>query len=171
MKITFEEPDNGIRISSVKIIWNNDVLPPVMLTKSIFSNEWSVELNDLAPEKYEYRFLINEQFTLNNPKANMYRLDKSQILWSLLVIDKDGAQLFSNEQNNVHIEDIQMNDDYYDDIRGFQNEFSTDLSKQALIIYTFTWVKGAHTINILWISPNNRVSEWSESILIKSETI
>ncbi len=171
MKITFEEPDNGIRISSVKIIWNNDVLPPVMLTKSIFSNEWSVELNDLAPGKYEYRFLINEQFTLNNPKANMYSPDKAQLLWSLLVIDKDGTQLFSNEHNSVHIEAIQMNDDYYDDIRDFQTEFSTDISKQAVIRYTFTRVKGAHTVNVLWISPDNKVSEWAESVLINPETI
>ena len=171
MKITFEEPDNGIHISSVKIIWNNDNLKSVLMTKSLLSNEWSAELKDLAPGKYEYRFLINEEFTLNNPKANMYSPDKTQMLWSLLVIDKDGTQLFSNEENYVHIEEIQMNDDFYDDIRDFQTEFSTNISKQAVIRYTFTRVKGAHTINVLWISPTNKISGWSESILIKPETI
>ena len=171
MKLTFEEPDNGIRILSVKILWNDDNMTPVSLTKSLLSNEWSVELKDLVPGKYEYRFLINEEFTLNNPKANMYSPDKVQMLWSLLVIDKDGTQLFSNEQNRVHIEAIHMNDDYYDDVRDYQAEFSTDISKQVVIRYTFTRVKGAHTVNVLWISPDNKVSEWSESILIKSETI
>lgn len=171
MKIIFEEPDNGIHISSVKIIWNDDNLLPVMMTKSLLSKEWSAELKDFAPGKYEYRFLINEEFTLNNPKANMYSPDRTQLLWSLLVIDKDGTQLFSNEENCVHIEGIQMNDDFYDDIRNFQTEFSTDISKQAVIRYTFTQVKGAHTVNVLWISPNNKISGWSESILIKPETI
>ncbi len=171
MKIIFEEPDNGIHISSVKIIWNDDNLLPVMMTKSLLSKEWSAELKDFAPGKYEYRFLINEEFTLNNPKANMYSPDRTQLLWSLLVIDKDGTQLFSNEENCVHIEGIQMNDDFYDDIRDFQTEFSTNISKQAVIRYTFTRVKGAHTINVLWISPTNKISGWSESILIKPETI
>lgn len=31
MKIIFEEPDNGIHISSVKIIWNDDNLLPVTI--------------------------------------------------------------------------------------------------------------------------------------------
>ena len=127
MKITFEEPDNGMYISSVKIIWNNDNLKPVIMTKSLLSKEWSTELKDLAPGKYEYRFLINEEFTLNNPKANMYSPDKTQMLWSLLVIDKDGTQLFSNEENCVHIEALQMNDDFYDDIRDFRQIYQNKL--------------------------------------------
>lgn len=171
MKITFEEPDNGIQISSVKLLWKDDNISPVLLTKSLLSKEWSVEIKDLPPGRYEYRFLINEDFTLNDPKANMYSPDESQMLWSLLVIDTDGNQLFNNEQYAVHIESIQMNDDYYDDIRDFQSDFSTNLSKQVVIRYNFTKVTGAHTVNVLWVSPDNMVSEWAESILIKSETI
>ena len=50
MKIIFEEPDNGIHISSVKIIWNDDNLLPVMMTKSLLKTK--------SKEKITLKYII-----------------------------------------------------------------------------------------------------------------
>ncbi len=164
MKITFNEPDGEFTVSSVQLIWNSDVLPPLVMTKSLLSNQWVADIGELSEGRYEYRFLINDRFSLNDPSANMYKLSDKK-LWSLIAIDENGCQLFNNEQYTVNIESIQINNDFYSDEKENQTDFSTDKDEQAVIRYEFTDVTGAHTASVLWLAPDGNVSGWAEEII------
>lgn len=169
MKSVFIEPEYSLPISSVKLLFRNSSIADTELKKQPFSNQWSAEIGELPCGRYEYRFLINEKFTLNDPLANMFSPDNENKLWSLLAIDENGNRLYNNEQYNVHIESVQVNDDYYDDVRESIMEFTTDKSRQAVLRYEFSGVTGAHAVSILWVSPTGHISGWSEETLTDTE--
>ena len=169
MKFVFIEPEYPLPISSVKLLFRNSNINDVELKKQSFSNQWSVEIGELPCGRYEYRFLINEKFTLNDPSANMFSPDNENKLWSLLAIDENGDRLYNNEQYNVNIESVQVDDDYYDDVRESMVELTTDKSRQAVLRYEFSRVTGAHAVSILWISPMGNISGWAEETLIDTD--
>ncbi len=169
MKFVFIEPEYSLPISSVKLLFRNSDINDIVLKKQPFSKQWTAEIGELPCGRYEYRFLINEKFTLNDPSANMFSPDNENKLWSLLAIDENGDRLYNNEQYNVHIESVQINDDYYDDVRESIMEFATDKSRQAVLRYGFSEVTGAHTVSILWVSPTENISGWTEETLTDTE--
>lgn len=165
MKFVFIEPEYSLPISSVKLLFRNSSIADTELKKQPFSNQWSAEIGEFPCGRYEYRFLINEKFTLNDPSANMFSPDNENKLWSLLAIDENGSRLYNNEQYNVHIESVQVNDDYYDDVRESIMEFTTGKSRQAVLRYEFSGVTGAHAVSVLWVSPTGNISGWTEETL------
>lgn len=164
MHIIFEEPEFNIDIFKVEIVWNNNHIEKTEMHKNI-NSIWSAEINELPKGTYTYRFLINGIFTLNDYNANIYEPDKEGKLWSALVIDSDGRRLYNNAQYSVHIEDVQITDDYYEDVDDSKFEFDSSTSKQVVVRYEFTKITGAHTASVLWINSLGNIKAWSEEIL------
>ena len=165
--IVFEEPEFNIDIFKVEIIWDNDDTENTEMHKNI-NGVWSAEINELPKGTYTYRFLINGIFTINDYNANIYEPDKEGKLWSALVIDSEGRRLYNNTQYSVHIEDVQITDDYYEDIDDSIFEFDSSTSKQVVVRYEFAKITGAHTASVLWINPSGRIKAWSEEIIMPS---
>lgn len=164
--IMFEKPDIGISISSVEIIWNTEGLENIEMHKELLGEKWTAEVNILSKGTYTYRFQINGLFTLNDPNANMFQPDNEGKLWSAILIDEQGRQLFNNEQYSVNIESVQIADDYYDDIDESQYEFSTADTKHIVTRYEFTNVTGVHTASVIWLNPNGEISAWAEETVL-----
>lgn len=167
MHIVFEEPEFNINIFKVEIIWNNDDAGNIEMHKNI-NGIWSAETNELPKGTYVYRFLINGIFTLNDYNANIYEPDDEGKLWSALVIDSESRRLYNNTQYSVHIEAVQITDDYYEDIDDSIFEFDSLTSKQVVVRYEFAKITGAHTASVLWINPSGRIKAWSEEIVTPS---
>lgn len=166
--IVFEEPEFNIDIFKVEIVWNNNHMEKTEMHKNI-NGAWSAEVNELPKGTYTYRFLINGIFTLNDYKANIYEPDKEGKLWSALVIDSEGRRLYNNAQYSVHIEDVQITDDYYEDIDDSMFEFDSSTSKQVVIRYEFSKITGAHTASVLWVNSLGNIKAWSEEIVIPTD--
>lgn len=167
MHIVFEEPEFNINIFKVEIIWNNDDAGNIEMHKNI-NGVWSAETNELLKGTYVYRFLINGIFTLNDYNANIYEPDDEGKLWSALVIDSENRRLYNNTQYSVHIEAVQITDDYYEDIDDSIFEFDSLTSKQVVVRYEFAKITGSHTASVLWINPSGRIKAWSEEIVTPS---
>lgn len=167
IRIVFEEPEFNIDIFKVEIIWDNDDTENTEMHKNI-NGVWSAEINELPKGTYTYRFLINGIFTINDYNANIYEPDDEGKLWSALVIDSEGRRLYNNTQYGVHIEAVQITDDYYEDIDDSIFEFDSSTSKQVVVRYEFAKITGAHTASVLWINPSGRIKAWSEEIVIPS---
>ena len=165
--IVFEEPEFNIDIFKVEIIWDNDDTENTEMHKNI-NGVWSAEINELPKGTYTYRFLINGIFTINDYNANIYEPDDEGKLWSALVIDSEGRRLYNNTQYGVHIEAVQITDDYYEDIDDSIFEFDSSTSKQVVVRYEFAKITGAHTASVLWINPSGRIKAWSEEIIMPS---
>ena len=165
--IVFEEPEFNIDIFKVEIIWDNYDTENTEMHKNI-NGVWSAEINELPKGTYTYRFLINGIFTINDYNANIYEPDDEGKLWSALVIDSEGRRLYNNTQYGVHIEAVQITDDYYEDIDDSIFEFDSSTSKQVVVRYEFAKITGAHTASVLWINPSGRIKAWSEEIVIPS---
>lgn len=166
IKITFEKPDMAISISSVEIIWNTHELENTEMHKERLEDKWIAEADISSKGTYTYRFLINGLFTLNDPNANMFQPDSEGKLWSAIVIDEQGRQLFNNEQYSVNIESVQIADDYYDDKNESQYEFATTNTNHIVTRYEFTNVTGVHTASVLWLNPNGEISAWAEEAIL-----
>lgn len=164
MNIIFEEPEFNIDIFKVEIVWNNHMENTEMHKN--FNGVWSAEINELPKGTYTYRFLINGIFSLNDYNANIYEPDNEGRLWSALVIDSEGRKLYNNAQYCVHVENVQITDDYYEDIDDSMFEFDSSTSKQVVIRYEFSKITGAHTTSVLWVNPLRNIKAWSEEIIM-----
>ena len=65
------------------------------------SDIWVCEI-ELPPGEHLYKFLINEELPVFDPFNNLFELDETGELWSLLVVDNSNVQLFNLEEYHVN---------------------------------------------------------------------
>ncbi len=152
-------PSFNLPVYSVKLIFDDN--KEFQMIK--YDDTWIVEL-DFTEGSYNYRFLINNQISINDPLADTYVIDSSDIVWSSFSIDESGNRYTSDSQYTVNIENYDFISEV-SEIATCKNSFNTHSDKLTALKFEFTDVIGLHTATLLWIDPNGILFDITENNL------
>lgn len=130
---------------------------------------WVTEA-ELPPGEHYYKFLINEKFMLNDPQNNVFLPHLYDELWSVIVINEQDEQLFSNEQYSLNIESYAVTSVQTElPVAINKKTFHLGMDKQLVTRFSFTNIKGLHCISALWFDAQGHFFDYSENILFEDE--
>lgn len=130
---------------------------------------WVTEV-ELLPGEHYYKFLINEQFMLNDPQNNVLLKHLNDELWSVIVINEQNERLFSNKMYPLKIESYA--------VTSVQTELPVAINKKTFYLgmdtklvtrFSFTNIKGLYCISALWFDAQGQFFDYSENILFEDE--
>lgn len=138
------------------------------MTKS--EDYWYAEIPLTSGEHY-YKFLINNEFLLNDPEANMYLPHGEDELWSTIIINEQDQRLYNNEQYSLHIDSYAVSSSITPANIGVNKKnFNLTMDKKVVVRFGFTDIKGLHAVTTLWYNPNGKLHDVSENMLFLDET-
>ncbi|WP_283610430.1 hypothetical protein [Faecalispora anaeroviscerum] len=130
---------------------------------------WVTELS-LTPGEHYYKFLVNQEFLLNDPQANIYLPHVEDELWSVIIINEQDQQLFSNEQYGLHIDSYAVTSIQTDlPVAVNKKTFHLGMDGQLVTRFGFTDIKGLHCISALWFDARGQFFDYSENMLFQEE--
>lgn len=130
---------------------------------------WVTEV-ELPPGEHYYKFLINEQYKLNDPQNNALLPHLYDELWSVIVINEQNEQLFSNEQYSLNIESYAVTSVQTElPVAVNKKIFQLGMDNQLVTRFSFTNIKGLNCISAIWFDSHGQFFDYSENILFEDE--
>ncbi|EDS77783.1 hypothetical protein [Clostridium massiliodielmoense] len=170
MNITFQyQNTEHLNIDKISVIGDFNNFNPSKGHMIKENNVWTLNCN-LPSGEHHYKFLINDSLELNDPTANIYMPREDDILWSLLIIDKNDNRLYNNTQYTVHIDKYNINSNVTDeDNISNKKNFNIILDKKVVTRFKFTNVTGLHEVTTAWYSPKGDLFQTTANNLFKKE--
>lgn len=126
---------------------------------------WSADLF-FPPGEHHYKFLVNDEFKLNDPWANLYLPDEKGQLWSTILINENHERLYNNEQYTVDIEDYVLTNTVTSLPEVVSKKaFSLTMDRSIVARFEFTNISGLHTVTALWYDSWGHLHEFTENLL------
>lgn len=162
MKVLFKyNNDENLDICSISLIGSfNDYNSSVNIMKKV-DDVWVCEC-DLKQGEHAYRFLVNDNLTLNDPFANMYYPDEEDKLWSIVVIDNKDERLYNNTQYSLNIDDYCLSSSMNEN-NVIKKKFNEYVDDKIVARFDFTNVTGLHSATVVWYGPNGRIIQVTEN--------
>jgi hypothetical protein len=132
--------------------------------------KWYADVNVQPGENY-YRFLVNDEFELNDPAANMYiPHGDGDELWSYLPIDKYGRRLYNNQDYTINIESYNITDLESNSDLPLKRSFNPATSGEVVLKFGFNQIKGMHSVTIVWYDSLGRFFASSNNYVYEDAT-
>ncbi len=151
-----------MNIKTVKIIWENNLLPATNMVKD--GAVWSAEIK-LKKGEYHYRFLVNHTLLLNDPYANLYAPDHYSMIWSVLLVDSFGNRVYNSSQYSLSLDHYNISNKIYDDtglLVSSKKVFNRFIDELVAFHFVYSKVTGLHTATLVWSDIYGKIIEITE---------
>lgn len=168
VRIDFEEIPE-LEVKSVSVIGSFYAYDAA---KGVLEKEGEVWFTDIMLEsgEYYYKFLINDEILLNDPKANIYLPHREDELWSVIKINEEGERLYNNEAYRVQVDDYAVSGAVTEDkILVNKKSFYLRMDKQLVVRFGFREITGLHAVTVLWYNSRGMLYQVSEDKLYADE--
>ena len=117
-----------------------------------------------------YKFVFNDEMTLNDPTANLYMPHETGELMSVMLIDEEtGNRLYNNEQYSVELSAYSLNNYISKRLEVVNRNFFLDTDRKAVVGIGFKNITGVHSVTVAWYTPSGTLDRFSETNLIQPE--
>ena len=167
--ITYQQEEQ-FDIQTVSIVgnfneWNK-------MTHQLVKNEdgiWETEIE--FPEGQSlYKFVFNDEMTMNDPTANIYMPDENGEMMSVMLIDEEtGRRLYNNEQYNLEVSAYSLNNYISERLEVVKKSYFLDKDRKVVLGMGFKQITGIHAVTVAWYSPDGALQRFAESNLIQPE--
>ncbi|WP_350343542.1 hypothetical protein PRVXT_002852 [Proteinivorax tanatarense] len=169
MNVQLDYSSDYIKINKISIIGELSKYAPENGEMSKKGDNWTLAI-DLPPGEYKYRFLVNDNLSINDPKANIYAPDEEDKLWSVLVINNDKKRLYNNQQYSVHLQSYGVSSVLTkEEINKSKKEYNAYLDEKIVTRFEFTNITGIHVVTVAWYNPVGELFQYDENNLFKGD--
>jgi len=149
-------PNSTMTVKSVHVIGSHFTNP---FNMQLQGDIWTCEIQ-LSTGEHLYKFLINEELPVFDPYNNLFEYDENEELWSLLIIDEFGRQLFNPHPYHITLADCQLTQNTHN---SYIKSYSNVIDPRIIVTIRCTNITGVHGITVAWYLPGEVLFEYSES--------
>lgn len=132
-------------------------------------NIWEVEV-DFPVGQNPYKLVFNDEMTMNDPSANLYKPNEEGELMSLILIDQEsGNRLYNNNQYNLEISGYSLNNYISKRLEAIIRSYFLQTDRKVVLGMGFKSITGVHTVTVGWYSPDGMLQRFSENNLFQPE--
>ena len=168
-KITYV-PEEQFNIQTVSIVgtfnaWDKDANPLVKNAEGV----WEIEI-EFPKGQSLYKFIFNDEMTMNDPTANIYMPDEHNEMMSVMLVDEEtGQRLYNNEQYNLEVSAYSLNNYISQRLEVVNRSYFLDKDRKVVLGMGFKEITGIHAVTVAWYSPDGTLQRFAESNLIQPE--
>ena len=141
-------------------------------THQLTKNEngiWEIEI-EFPKGQSLYKFVFNDEMTMNDPTANLYMPDENGEMMSVMLIDEEsGKRLYNNEQYNLEVSAYSLNNYISERLEVVNKSYFLDKDRKVVLGMGFKKITGIHAVTVAWYSPDGTLQRFAEGNLIQPE--